>query len=81
MAHLNRFAIAPGLRGQGLGTALMEEVTEIARARGDTRMTLYVYGSNGPARRLYEKLGFQIIGQNEAPEDASGVNLRMQRQF
>ena len=76
-AYLNRFAIAPAMRGKGLSARLMAELIGIARTRGDTAMSLWVYGSNTIARRVYDRLGFRIVAQREAPEDVSGVSIRM----
>ena len=76
-AYLNRFGMAPVQRGRGLSAQLMAELIAIAQARGDTAMTLWVYGSNRAARRVYDRWGFQIVDQREAPEDASGVSLKM----
>lgn len=53
--------LAPELRGQGLGRAVMEEVLEEARARRDRAVLLEVFEKNAPAVRLYEKLGFRAL--------------------
>ena len=60
--HINNVAMLPGLRGQGIGTALMQRVFEEARILGARRATLEVRASNEGARRLYERLGFYVAG-------------------
>ena len=60
--HINNVAVLPDLRGQGLGTALMNRVFEEARRLGARRATLEVRASNQGARRLYERLGFYAAG-------------------
>lgn len=60
--HINNVAIRPGLRGQGIGSRLMERVFEEARRLGARRATLEVRRSNEGARRLYERLGFYVAG-------------------
>jgi GNAT superfamily N-acetyltransferase len=45
-------------RGTGLGRALVEFAMERARARGCGRIQLDVNTANGPAKTLYESLGF-----------------------
>jgi GNAT superfamily N-acetyltransferase len=80
-AYLNRFAIAPAMRGKGLSARLMAELIAIARERGDTAMSLWVYGSNRIARRVYERLGFATVGARDAGEDASGVSINMRLDF
>jgi [ribosomal protein S18]-alanine N-acetyltransferase len=60
--HINNVAILPDLRGQGIGTALMERVFEEGKRLGVHRATLEVRASNEGARRLYERLGFYGAG-------------------
>lgn len=60
--HINNVAILPGMRGQGIGTVLMQRVLEEARDLGAQRATLEVRVSNEGARRLYERLGFYVAG-------------------
>ena len=81
MAYLNRVATAPSIRGKGLSARLMAELIAIARTRGDTAMSLWVYGSNTIARRVYDRLGFRVVAQREAEEDASGVSINMRLEF
>ena len=49
-------------RGSGLGAALVEAAVERARVRGCRRIELDVAAGNGPARSLYERLGFESPG-------------------
>ena len=77
LAWLNRFGIAPAMRGRGLAAELMDEVIEIARRRGDSRMGLGVYGSNHVARRVYDRLGFLPVSERAATEDPSGRSITM----
>ncbi len=60
--HVNGLAVDPALEGHGIGRALMEGLIAEARARGARRMTLRVFGPNERARRLYERLGFEVEG-------------------
>lgn len=48
-------------RGQGIGTALMRQMLERLREKGYPRASLGVNKENY-ALRMYEKLGFQIVG-------------------
>jgi ribosomal protein S18 acetylase RimI-like enzyme len=77
VAWLNRFGIAPAIRGKGLAAQLMNELIDIARRRGDTEVSLGVYGSNHIARRVYEKLGFKPVSERIADEDPSGTSITM----
>lgn len=62
-------ALIEGLRGQGIGSALMEEILTEAVSAG-LPVRLHVEQFN-PAFRLYQRLGFQVV------ED-QGVYLLMQ---
>lgn len=61
-AHINNLAVLPELRGQGLGTQLLEAVIAEAAHLGAILLTLEVRQSNEPALRLYEKAGFYRDG-------------------
>ncbi|HET6625481.1 MAG TPA: GNAT family N-acetyltransferase [Nocardioidaceae bacterium] len=52
-------AVAPGLRGRGLGRALMLAGEAQAHSLGARTMRLTVFGHNEPARGLYGGLGYE----------------------
>ena len=56
-AYVQHLAIAPTLRRQGIGRALMHEVARRARAAGCKTWCLNVSPANAPALRLYEQVG------------------------
>ncbi len=65
-AELLRMAVDPGLRGHGLGRALLSACeTELSRM-GVTTLLLEVRVSNGPARALYEAAGWKQDGLRKA---------------
>ena len=49
-------------RRRGLGHMVSEEVITCARERGVSKVLLHVADWNGPARRVYESLGFTLTG-------------------
>jgi len=51
-------------RGQGHGKSLMIAGEAASLAAGSTRLGLHVFGHNTVARRLYERLGYEIIDQS-----------------
>jgi ribosomal protein S18 acetylase RimI-like enzyme len=60
--YVSGLAVDPECEGRGTGRALMEGLIALARERGGRRMTLRVFGPNERARRLYERLGFEVEG-------------------
>ena len=73
--HINNLAVRGDFRGRGVGTALLDHVIQAGASRGADRATLEVRRSNAPARRLYERLGFEVAATRpnyyvSPPEDA-----------
>jgi [ribosomal protein S18]-alanine N-acetyltransferase len=61
-AHIATIASHPDWRGCGLGHWLMLALLDAAMQRGAASSTLEVRAGNLPARRLYEKLGYEVTG-------------------
>lgn len=60
--HLGRVAVAPALRGRGIGEALVRALCrEGAAELGDDSWSLFVLPGNDRARRLYERVGFSPV--------------------
>jgi ribosomal protein S18 acetylase RimI-like enzyme len=57
-AYLEELYVAPDLRGQGLGRALLEAAMDEARERGADHIDLGTSEDDTAARGLYESLGF-----------------------
>jgi len=62
-AHIATIATHPKWRGRGLGLWLMLALLDVAMGRGAGLSTLEVRAGNALARRLYEKLGFEEVGE------------------
>lgn len=77
--HIQRLGVAPLYRGKGLGHLLIGDAIAAALKQDVPTISLNVYGSNVRARRLYEELGFRASKTRDAPEDASGVSVYMER--
>lgn len=60
--HIVDIALLPEARGAGLGTVLLREILDQA-ASADRAVTIHVENFN-PARRLYERLGFDHVDTN-----------------
>lgn len=61
--HVIDVALLPEHRGQGIGAALLGALIAEARASGRPVRLQALRGS--PAIRLYERLGFEVVGQDE----------------
>ena len=61
-ADITNVCTCPAARGKGVATALLSALFAAGQARGVTDFFLEVREGNAPARRLYEKLGFEVIG-------------------
>ena len=61
-AHITTFAVRRTWRRQGVGERLLLALLDLSKARGGREATLEVRPSNHPARRLYEKYGFALVG-------------------
>ena len=56
--------LLPPFQGRGVGSAVVRSLMADARAEG-VPLTLNVLRSNPDARRLYERLGLRVVGENE----------------
>lgn len=66
VSDLDRIAVLPPARGQGLAGELLTALVDQARDRGAERMLLEVAGDNTPAIGLYEAHGFDTISTRTA---------------
>ncbi len=61
--ELVQIQLSPALQGQGLGRRLIEAVLDEALRSGAAVSLSVLKGSS--ARRLYERLGFRVVGSSE----------------
>jgi len=66
-------ALLPAYRGRGLGSRLLSETIQGARAMGIERVELAVFASNLPAIALYRKLGFVVEGTKKRVRKLDGA--------
>lgn len=57
-------AVVPSKRGHGIGEELLKELIAKAKEAGYGRLSLSVEPGN-PARKLYERFGFEVVGQGD----------------
>ena len=66
--HIGRFLINPELAGRGLGKrALIEFINLIFQDEDVNSITLNVFDYNAGAKKLYEKVGFEVVNVIENP--------------
>lgn len=80
--HVTNLAVDPAWRDEGIGRFLLGTLLARHRAIGARRAFLEVRPDNVPARRLYERLGFQEVGRRrgyyvDTGEDALLLEARL----
>lgn len=63
--ELKRIYVLSRMHGTGLGTVLMREIVDAARAKGAHRLLLGVYAHNHRAIGFYRKNGFEQIATRQ----------------
>jgi ribosomal protein S18 acetylase RimI-like enzyme len=61
---------AEDARGKGVGAQLMQGMLSRLHSLGVTRVGLGVFAANAPAKRLYEKVGFELLQELRAYDKA-----------
>lgn len=68
---IDGLAVDTEARGQGVGAALIGALAGEARRQGYTRLRLEVAAGNPRARRLYERLGFEVASETRSALSAA----------
>ena len=63
-AHLYQMWVRPEARGKGIGSALLREAIDWARAQHASRLVLGVTSAESTAYRLYARAGFRDAGED-----------------
>lgn len=63
-AYLYSLRVMEMFQGHGIGTRLIREAEQISAARGYEFATIAVAKTNHGARRLYERLGYRVFGDD-----------------
>jgi ribosomal-protein-alanine N-acetyltransferase len=63
--HVNNIGVWPEARRRGVGVALLGTALEAAARCGAREAVLEVRTSNLAARAMYERLGFEVVGERK----------------
>jgi ribosomal protein S18 acetylase RimI-like enzyme len=73
------YFVVRDLRGLGIGERLVRHSMEQARALGFDALQFNAVFASNPARRLYERLGFQVIGTIPDAIDGEAIVIYWRR--
>ncbi|MDE9367186.1 ribosomal protein S18-alanine N-acetyltransferase [Luteipulveratus sp. YIM 133132] len=79
VADVMTVAVAPGAQGSGLGQRLLDWMVTTATGSGAESLMLEVRADNAPARKLYDRNGFEQISVRRRyyqPGDVDALILR-----
>ena len=62
-AVVHRLCVSPDRQNEGIGTQTMRYIAETLRHKGVEDIRLDAFSQNPAALKLYEKLGFQKVGE------------------
>jgi ribosomal protein S18 acetylase RimI-like enzyme len=74
--YVTAVSVMPEARGHGVGSALLRDATDQARAAGMSSLALDVDKDNETARRLYLREGFDLIATSRAAWLAGGIRVQ-----
>jgi GNAT superfamily N-acetyltransferase len=77
-ARLRWFIIDPAYQGLGLGRRLMDAAMSFCREKGFRRVYLTTFEGLTAARHLYEKHGFELIGEEDGTDLTGSSSLTEQ---
>ncbi|MDE6660072.1 MAG: GNAT family N-acetyltransferase [Eubacterium sp.] len=77
-SSLHLFAVHSDFRNQHLGKLMMNKLFKISKERKNNKIILDVVKGNLPAEKLYQKMGFNYIGEkNELIERVGNVDFNI----
>lgn len=68
-------ATSPSVQGKGIGIQMVEYCIDYAKTHGFKGLRLDVVPDNIPARKLYEKCGFQYVGDVDLERNIEEIPL------
>jgi ribosomal-protein-alanine N-acetyltransferase len=78
-AWVNNIAVRRDRQRTGIGRLLLDELLDHARAHGTTHTLLEVAADNGPAQRMYDSYGFDVVGVRRGYYQPSNTDALVMR--
>lgn len=66
MHYLGHLGVSPQRQGQGIGSALVRHLLKVVVLDSQSGVTLDVATTNDKAQQLYERLGFEVVGERRS---------------
>lgn len=76
-AHLRWFITGEGVRGKGLGNALISSAMDFCKTNNYKRVYLWTFEGLAAARHLYEKYGFRLALQQRGAQWGTEVTEQL----
>ncbi|WP_120003105.1 anhydro-N-acetylmuramic acid kinase [Nesterenkonia muleiensis] len=77
--HVRSLYVDPAAQGGGYGRKLLQEATDALRSSGADEISLWVFESNTPSRRFYERQGWIPDGQRSVDPRYGEPQIRLVR--
>jgi len=78
-AWINNIAVRRDRQRTGIGRQLLEELLAYGSAHGAAYTLLEVAADNGPAQRMYDRYGFEVIGVRRGYYQPSNTDALVMR--
>jgi ribosomal-protein-alanine N-acetyltransferase len=78
-AWVNNIAVRRDCQRTGIGRRLLDALLDHARRHGVTHTLLEVAADNGPAQRMYEAYGFEVVGLRRGYYQPSNTDALVMR--
>jgi [ribosomal protein S18]-alanine N-acetyltransferase len=78
-AWVNNIAVRRDRQHEGIGRSILDELLAYGRANGARRTLLEVAADNGPAQRMYDQYGFDVVGVRRGYYQPSNTDALVMR--
>ena len=78
-AWVNTIAVHRDHQRGGIGRTLLDHLLEYARDHGATQTLLEVAADNGPAQRMYDRYGFDVVGVRRGYYQRTNIDALVMR--